>query len=248
MKLITKLGTGALKQETRNSVLEQLAKDAYELTQNGDKIIVVTSGAVGLGKAKLKINENEDIAARQAYAAVGQPILMQEYISTFNRYSLNVAQFLLAYSDLDSISRIENIKHAYEHLRKNKIIPIVNENDVTATEELTFGDNDTLATQIAIMMGFNTIINYTERGALVRYGETITLTSNFNTSYYDTLDNPETGFGRLSSKLEAAKKAVQADKRYHIAKAGDSIFDILSGEKPSTRFLPEPKRISQLTL
>ncbi|MFA7708213.1 MAG: hypothetical protein WCX73_04650 [Candidatus Pacearchaeota archaeon] len=241
MKLITKLGTNVIfdsaKQEIKTPILEQLAKDAQMFLNEKNKenqLIVVTSGAVGLGSKIL--TGNNGVKLRQAQASVGQPRLMQEYISVFDKYSLNVAQLLLTYKDLDSASGIENIKNTYENLKNNNIIPIVNENDVTAIEELKFGDNDSLATQLAMMLDFDMIINYTQRGTLIRQNNLVSLTNNFDYKNYDKLESSGTGFGGLKSKLESAKKTVEAGKQYIIAKAGDSILEILSVKVKATRF------------
>jgi len=246
MNLIAKLGTNAIfdseKQKIRKDVLEQLAKDAQIFLNEKDKnnkenqLIIVTSGAVGCGKKRFNKNNYNETGLKQAQASVGQPILMQKYISVFNRYSLEVSQFLLTYHDLVFISGIKNIKQTYEHLKNNKIIPIVNENDVTATAELRFGDNDALTTQLAIALNFDTIINYTKRGALIKKGEPIKQTNRFYLGYYDKLETSGTGFGGLKSKLKSAKKAVEAGKTYIIAKAGDSFFKVLSQEVNATKF------------
>jgi glutamate 5-kinase len=239
MKIITKLGTNAVfnseTEEIKRPVLERLAKDAYVLLNQGDELIVVSSGAVGCGKQILR--GRAEIGFRQAQAAIGQPILMQEYGAAFNKYNLNIAQFLLTYDDLDSVSRTKKIKQAYEYLKQNRIIPIVNENDTTAIEELSFGDNDALATDLAIKLNFDTIINYTERGALVKDNKPIILTGWFNVEDYDNLKKSGTGFGGLKSKLDSAKKASEAKKQYIIAKAGDSVLDILENKVTVTRFL-----------
>jgi glutamate 5-kinase len=239
MKLITKLGTNAVFDFKNNSirkpVLEQLAKDARVLMSNGDELIVVTSGAVGCGTQILK--GKDGIRLKQAQAAVGQPILMSEYRAAFNKYGLEIAQWLLTYSDLDSELRRENIKLGYEHLKKEKIIPIVNENDTTAIEELKFGDNDNLALELAIKLDFDTLINYTQRGALIKLNLPVHITSLFNPEYYDKIEKSGIGSGGLKSKLDCAKKACELEKKYIIAKAGDSIMDVLEGNVNATRFL-----------
>lgn len=238
MKLIAKLGTSAIfdseKKEIKTYVLEQLAEDVSEFIKQENEIIIVTSGAVGLGKAKLKTNGDEDIASRQAYAAIGQPILMRAYTEEFSRYNLDVAQFLLTHEDLNNPKKIKNIKDTYNHLI-GKAIPIVNENDTTAIEELKFGDNDILSYQLLMKLDFDTLINYTERGALIKNGKTISNTNQFRTEYFDEVGT-KIGFGGLSSKLSAAEKATSTGKQYIIAKAGDSILEVLSGKKPSTKF------------
>jgi len=239
MKLITKFGTNAIfdseKQEIKKSVLEQIAKDASEFIKKNNELIIVTSGAVGCGKQIL--SGNNGIGLKQAQAAIGQPILMQEYQKAFSKYDTNIAQFLLTYNDLDSKIRTENIKHTYDHLKNKKIIPIVNENDTTAIEELSLGDNDNLTTELAIALRFDTIINYTEKGPLIMGNQKITHTNQFNPDKYKKFENSGTGFGGLKSKLDFAKKARENNINYYIAKAGDPVYKILNAEVDSTRFI-----------
>lgn len=239
MKLITKFGTNAIfdseKKEIKKQILEQIAKDASKFLKQSNELIIVSSGAVGLGKKIL--NEGDGIALKQAQAAIGQPMLMQEYQNAFNKYKLNIAQFLLTYEDLDSKIRTENINHTYQHLKKNKIIPIINENDTTAIEELSLGDNDNLTTELAIALNFDTIINYTEKGTLLKNKNKIILASIYDSEFYDKIKTNGTGFGGLASKLQAAKKANENNINYFIAKAGENIFKILNGKVEATKFI-----------
>jgi len=238
MKLIAKLGTNAIfdaeKQEIKKQVLDQIAEDAQKFTSPENKLIIVSSGAVGCGKKVLP--GNSKIRLKQAQAAIGQRILMDEYAQAFSKHNLQIAQFLLTYADLESPIRLQNIAETYYHLSSNKIIPIVNENDTTTTEELSFGDNDVLATELAVKLNFEKIINYTERGALLKNNQPVTSTNQFDPEFYDTLTPKGNGFGGLASKLQSANRALERGIPYVIAKAGDSIADVLSGEAISTEF------------
>lgn len=112
------------------------------------ELILVSSGAVGAGNTKLQLDKTQ-IANRQALAAIGQPLLMKHYKKRFHDYDINCAQMLLIENDFDSRKRTKNAQKVMEILLSNNVIPIINENDVIANDELLFGDNDQLAAHVA---------------------------------------------------------------------------------------------------
>ena len=237
MKIVIKLGTNAVfnqeNQSMREDVLEGIAKDTSSLLQKGNEVIIITSGAVG--SAKQIIKGNGELGLKQAQAAVGQPILMSNYAKHFSKYNLAVAQFLLSSDDLNNSQNLSNIKATYKNLI-GKAVPIVNENDVTVTKELSFGDNDALAAQLIMHLDFDILIILTEMGALIKKGKPLLESNSFDTDYYDSLKIASKGFGGLNSKLDSVKKVLESGKQCIIAKAGDSILDILSGKAVATRF------------
>lgn len=236
MKIIIKIGTAAIfdYQKIKEHIIERLAKEVSQLTSKNNEVIIVTSGAVGLGKQIL--SGNKEIGLKQAQAAIGQIKLMEKYSEIFSKYGLKIAQFLLNSNDLTEKRRIENIKETYDHLR-GKAIPIVNENDVTSIEELKVGDNDTLASKLMINLNFDILIILTEIGALIKEGYPIKKSNLFNVEDYDKMNIPSRGFGGLKSKLECAKFITEHKKRCIIAKAGDSIIDILNEKAVVTEFI-----------
>ncbi|VVB82302.1 Glutamate 5-kinase [uncultured archaeon] len=238
MKIIIKIGTAAIfdsgKKKVKEKILKKLAKDISQLTREGNEIIVVTSGAVGYGK-KI-IPGNEKMGLKQAQAAVGQIKLMEKYSLIFSKYHLQVAQFLLNSKDLNEKNRIDNLKETYKNLM-GKAIPIVNENDVTSIEELKVGDNDTLASKLLLNMDFDILVILTEIGALIKNNRPIRKSNLFEVGNYDRMNIPSEGFGGLKSKLECSKLIVHNKKRCIIAKAEDSIIDILNGKTISTEFI-----------
>ena len=237
MKIVIKIGTNAIfdseKQIIKENIIEGIAKDVSELLKNGNEVIIVSSGAVGYGKKF--INGNGELGLKQAQAAIGQPILMENYRKYLSKYKLNVAQFLLTSDDLINEKNLKNIKETYNNLI-SKAVPIVNENDTTVTKELSFGDNDTLATQILISLNFDILIILTEIGALIKDKIPISTSKSFDTKYYDSIEISNNGFGGLKSKLDSAKKVVSNNKTCIIAKAGDSIIDILNKKVIATHF------------
>ena len=232
-----KIGTAAIfdseHKKIKEKILENLASDISKLIKEQNEIIIVTSGAVGYGKNI--INGNNEMGMKQAQASIGQIKLMEVYSSIFSKYNLHIAQFLLNSKDLNEKNRIENLKETYKNL-KGKAIPIVNENDVTSIEELKVGDNDTLASKLLLNMNFDILIILTEIGALIKNNAPLKRSNLFNVDDYDKMSIPSNGFGGLKSKLDCAKNLVEYKKICIIAKAGDSIIDILNRKATITEF------------
>ncbi len=147
-RIVIKVGSHVLSEHNRIAKERMMNLVAF-ISNLHDKyeVIVVSSGAVAAGYSKIKLDKSI-VANRQAIAAVGQPFLMREYQKKFEKYDKLTAQFLLTASDFDSRKRTEFAKNAIEVCLKNSIIPIINENDTTATDELVFGDNDRLSAHV----------------------------------------------------------------------------------------------------
>ena len=148
-RVVVKVGSHVLSEDNH------IAKDRMEnlvefisLLNDRFEVILVSSGAVAAGYSKIQLDKSV-VANRQAIAAVGQPHLMREYQKLFEKFDKLTAQFLLTANDFDSRKRTEFAKQAIEVCLKNGVIPIINENDTTATEELVFGDNDRLSAHVA---------------------------------------------------------------------------------------------------
>ncbi|MBU2577015.1 MAG: hypothetical protein KKF50_04805 [Nanoarchaeota archaeon] len=229
----TKAVFDSVRGEIRRDVLCGLAEGVSELLAKGNEVIIVSSGAVGCGREV--IDQVGGIGVKQAQAAVGQIKLMEEFVKAFSRKGLHVAQFLLNVDDFNS-DRKENIFAAYENLR-GAAIPIVNENDVTATGELSFGDNDNLAAEILEKFDFDVLLVLTEMGALISKGKRLRVSDKFSVEDYDVLSSGDGyGFGGLASKLAVAKRVVGFGKEFIVGKAGDDIVEILEGRGVATRF------------
>ena len=129
----------------------------FLLTQQKE-IVIVSSGAVAAAIGELAAARPERIPEKQAFAALGQPLLMHHYIAAFAKKKRRVAQILLTYPDLENRARFLNAKHAFAELLARGIIPIVNENDSVAIDELKFGDNDRLSAHVAELVGADLLI------------------------------------------------------------------------------------------
>jgi glutamate 5-kinase len=150
-RLVIKVGSAVLREDTDlaidrlNNLVDFIAKLKKEKNL---EIILVSSGAVAAGNTKLNL-DRKDILNRQALAAIGQPLLMKYYKKRFAEYDIKCAQILLVAEDFDSRKRSENARAVMEILLENDVVPIINENDVIANEELLFGDNDQLGAHVA---------------------------------------------------------------------------------------------------
>ncbi len=161
-RLVIKVGSavlteeGTLAMERLGNLVDFIAKlkEQYE-------VIFVSSGAVAAGYTSLPLDKKE-VANRQALAAIGQPLLMRHYKDRFRAHGVICSQMLLTADDFDSIKRTRHAKNAIEVLLKNGVLPIINENDVTATEELVFGDNDQLAAHAAFKFDADMLVILTD--------------------------------------------------------------------------------------
>lgn len=165
-KIVIKIGTSTLTHKTGNINIrrvEHLVKVISDLKNSGKDIILVSSGAVGVGMGKLGLNKKpKDIAQRQALAAIGQCELMYLYDKLFSEYNHNVAQVLLTNDVIGEDGDVCNIYNTFEKLLKYNVIPIVNENDTVSTEELEFGDNDTLSAIVSSLIDADLLVILTD--------------------------------------------------------------------------------------
>ncbi|MBN8543846.1 MAG: glutamate 5-kinase [Alphaproteobacteria bacterium] len=160
--LVVKVGSRLVATETsiaRKEWMASLAADIAALTQNGTQVVLVSSGAVALGRATLKLGTGAlPLAEKQAAASAGQPLLMQAWAEAFTSQAIDVAQVLVTLEDTEERHRYLNARTTLQHLLQHKLVPIVNENDTVATAEIKFGDNDRLAAKVAAMLGADTLI------------------------------------------------------------------------------------------
>ena len=172
-RVVLKFGSGILTRAHATDLdpkqFARLSAEVAALVRAGHQCITVTSAAVTAGINALSLHERpRDLATAQASASVGQSKLMRAYETAFARYKLNVAQLLLTHSDLDSRIRRANAKNTLERLlAAGNIVPIINENDSVAVEELRFGDNDRLSAEVAMLAGAQLLIILTQVDGLL---------------------------------------------------------------------------------
>ncbi len=148
-RVVLKVGSAVLTQDGKLAldILNNLVQLIAQLKKQDVEVILVSSGAVAAGFTSLPLDK-KSVTNRQALAAMGQPLLMKHYKERFKEHGIICAQMLLIADDFDSRKRTAFAKGAIEVLLQNRVLPIINENDVTATDELLFGDNDQLAAHV----------------------------------------------------------------------------------------------------
>lgn len=164
-RLVLKIGSSLLAPQgnLREEWLKNFAQDVANLIKNGFEIIIVTSGSIALGKKNLQTKKPHlSLEEKQAAAATGQIQLMSFYHSSFRQFGFEVAQILLTASDCNSRQRYLNCQNTIETLLKNRIIPIINENDSIAVDEIKVGDNDRLAARVAQMISADLMILFSD--------------------------------------------------------------------------------------
>ncbi len=162
MRLVVKVGTSTLAHKTgRLNIrhIEKLCKVLADLKNEGHEIILVSSGAIGMGVGKLNLRERpSDMPGKQAAAAVGQCELMYVYDKLFAEYNHTVAQILLTGEDLRDEARHRNFANTLQRLLELGALPVINENDTVATDEIGVGDNDTLGALVAASVGADLLV------------------------------------------------------------------------------------------
>ena len=248
-RVVIKLGTGVLTSgigDLDTARIEALCRQVKTLRNRGIGVIIVSSGAVGLGMGKLALEQRpKDLAMLQACASVGQTILINTWQKGFDPLGLTVAQILLTREDLRAKHRHNAVFNTIERLLANGTVPIVNENDTVSASEIKFGDNDTLsalvasvtsADQLFILSNIPGLIDMQGTGEVVPYVEK--MTPEIEAMAEGT--NQVTSVGGMISKLSAAKIAHRAGCGVTIGSGQDAeLFNkLLAGESVGTYFAP----------
>lgn len=251
MRIVVKLGTSTLAHATGHLNIrrvEELCKVMSDIKNAGHEIIVVSSGAIGMGVGKLALNgKPNDIPTKQAAAAVGQCELMYTYDKLFSEYNHTVAQLLMTGADLENEERHLNFSNTLNRLLNLSVIPIINENDTVATEEIVIGDNDTLAAIVAksvkadLLVLFSDIDGlYTEDPHKNKNAELIACVSCIDESIVKSAGGKGTEFGTggMITKLNAAKICLDCGCDMIITNGNrpKSLYDIIEGKAVGTKF------------
>ena len=171
-KIVIKLGSSTIvdkKGNFKKKWLLSLIRDIKKLKKNNQEVIIVSSGAIALGQKYLKIKDKKlKLEMSQAIASVGQIHLVNEFQKTFEKNNIKIGQILITPDDTEQRKRALNARRTFENLLKIGAIPIVNENDTTATSEIKYGDNDRLAARVAQIIGADLLIIFSDVDGLYK--------------------------------------------------------------------------------
>ena len=254
-RIVVKIGSTLLVDPERGTVhrkwLEALASDVAKCRQHGQQVIIVSSGAIAVGRRHLELKDGKlKLEESQAAAATGMVRLAHAYQEVLAHHEMTVAQVLITLDDSESRRRYLNARNTLETLLKLGAVPLINENDTVATDEIRFGDNDRLAARVAAMISADTLVLLSNIDGLydrdprifddarlvpeIRGGITDEVQAMAGTSMsYD-------GSGGMTTKLEAARIALGAGSRMVITDGtAPNPLKMIEDGGPSTWFLPD---------
>lgn len=254
MRIVIKLGTSTLAHKTGHINIrrvETLCKVISDIKNAGHEVILVSSGAIGMGIGKLGLSKRpDDIPSKQAAAAVGQCELMYTYDKLFSEYNHTVAQLLITGADVENDERHKNFSNTIYKLLEFGALPIINENDTVATEEIVIGDNDTLGAIVAKSIKADLLILLSDIDGLYTAdphrdpsAELIVRVNKVDDRIYALAGGKGSalGTGGMVTKLNAAKICLDAGCEMIIANGKNPLilYDIIDGRPVGTRFSRE---------
>ncbi len=258
-RVIIKIGSSILTDKNGSlseSVFEKLAQEISKIRSKNIEVIVVSSGAIASGMKKLGLTERPtEISMKQAIAAAGQSTLIWNYERAFSEFNQNVAQILLTLDGLLDRKRFLNARKTLTTVLSMGIIPIINENDTVAVEEIMLGDNDNLSAQITSLIEADLLIMLTDIDGLYnkdprvhKDAELVSLIERIGEDVENTAGDTfgKTTIGGMKTKIEAAKKAAAYGVPTIIANGnnGSTLEDIFDGKEVGTLFLPSEQSLS----
>ena len=251
MRIVIKIGTSTLAHPTGHlniRLVEQLCKVVSDIKNAGHEVILVSSGAIGMGVGKLGLRARpSDIPTKQAAAAVGQCELMYTYDKLFSEYNHTVAQLLITGDDVANHVRHENFRNTLSRLLELDAIPIINENDTVATDEIVIGDNDTLAAIVAKSIDADKLVLLSDIDGLYTadpHKDPDAKLLSFVSEITDKIralgggSAGSQGTGGMATKLRAAEICLDAgcDMVITNGKRPDDLYAILKGRSVGTTF------------
>ncbi|WP_423746830.1 glutamate 5-kinase (plasmid) [Haladaptatus sp. SPP-AMP-3] len=250
-RIVVKAGTNSLTDETSkldDEKLDKLVDDVMTLRERGREVLFVSSGAIGAGKGRVGY-PNDTVEESQALSTVGQSHLMRRYTESFERYDQKIAQILVTQNDLDSAERFTNFKNTVETLLEWGIVPIINENDAVATEEIRIGDNDMLSSSVAVGVDAGLLVTLTDVGGVYTSNpkenpaaERIEAVGRNYGDVQEMVDESATAkFGGIQTKVAGAHSVSERGIPAIIARSTkeDVVDRIVDGTAVGTIFIPE---------
>ena len=245
-KIVIKLGSTTVvdsKGKFKKKWVTSLIKDIKKLG-SGKDFVIVSSGAIALGQKYLKIQKRKiKLEMSQAIAAIGQIHLAGEFQKLFEKFKLKTGQILISPDDTEQRKRALNVRGTFDNLFKLKAIPIVNENDTTATSEIKYGDNDRLAARVAQIIGADTLIILSDVNGLYDKSKNIVKTVNkLDEKIYSLVEDSKNSYGSggILTKLDAAKICMNSGCHMFLAN-GSKEYPLkrMVNEKTFTHFTPK---------
>ena len=251
MRIVIKIGTSTLAHPTGHlniRLVEQLCKVVSDIKNAGHEVILVSSGAIGMGVGKLGLlSRPSDIPTKQAAAAVGQCELMYTYDKLFSEYNHTVAQLLITGDDVQNETRHQNFSNTLNRLLELGVLPIINENDTVSTQEIVIGDNDTLAAIVAESVKADLLVLLTDIDGLYTAdphtdpdAKLIPVIHGIDDSVLALAggSNGKQGTGGMVTKLQAAKICLSCGCDMVIANGSNpaNLYEILNGKSVGTMF------------
>jgi glutamate 5-kinase len=255
-RIVIKIGTNTMTKKggIDSAYVRRIAGQINTLLKTNRQVVIITSGAIGMGLGQLEMDRARDIKMRQACAAIGQPLLMAEYKKSFARFGVTVAQVLLTAEVLNNRKTYLNLRNSIETLLKLSVVPILNENDSVSTDEIgsAFGDNDKLSALVASKLDADLLIMLSDIDALYdKNPQKATDAKPIHSVYEITSEIIKSagpkgsiyGTGGMKTKIEAARIASNAGCRIVLAngRLKNVIGRIIAGDEIGTVFMPKRK-------
>lgn len=259
-RVVIKVGSSLLTNSKTKGIqvrfLSHLAEQVSVLQKKGIQCLIITSGAIAAGLFELGLDKRpKEITQLQALAAIGQSNLMHSYKTTFKKFDLKVAQILLTGEDLSNRHRYSNAHNTLMELFRHKVIPVVNENDTVAVEEIKFGDNDTLGGLLTHLAEADLLVVLTDTNGLYSEDPRLNPKADLISEVFKldskieknaTLSNSLVGTGGMHTKIQAAKRMMRSGVPMVIAggKVRNVLTRLLAGDDIGTFFHPSINKMN----
>lgn len=246
-KIVLKIGSRSLVGD--GGRYARLAAMLATEAKRGRSVVLVSSGAVAVGRERLGFTERpKQVTRLQAAAATGQSALMRAYEEAFSSHGVVVAQILLTHADLADRERYLNARGALDELLALGVVPVVNENDTVSIDELKFGDNDQLAAMVATLIGADLLVLLTDvEGLLDPQGARASVVTDMAEAMsWVKPPTDDVGLGGMASKMESARRATLHGVPVIIGDARDEglLAKVLAGDDVGTLFVPPENRLT----
>jgi len=247
MRIVIKVGTQVIagKNGLDQKKISNLIKEISFLLKRGSEVVLVTSGAIGAGLPQVPFTNPH---RKKIAAAIGQPLLIHDYIHEANKYKISIGQILILSDDFTNKERFKNFVSNIKAMLSHKILPIINENDVMKTEDLTIGDNDILGAKVAVGLKADKLLILTNQDGLHTCNpdhnedaKLIRKVTNINSKIENLCspDKSDLGLGGMTSKVQAAKYATSHGVETLIGNGNKKgiIISILGKNFSGTKFI-----------